>query len=82
MNKEHVLKVGYDKFLDDMRNQHQTKQKDPIKVEDQTMKSILSDIVQMPKKLHIVGTPGKVSAKPAKPGENQLQGGAGKDMFK
>ncbi len=70
------------KFMAGMKKKFDTKQKDKIKVETQTMKGILGDIVQVPDKLHMTGSPDKVSAKPAKEGENQLHTGSGEDMFK
>ena len=70
-----------DKFLANMQKKHNTKEKDPIKVETQTMQSILKDIVQVPEKLHMTGSPDRPSAKEAKSGENQLHTGSGKDLF-
>lgn len=71
-----------DKFLASMKKKHETKQKDKVKVETQTMKGILGDIVQVPDKLHMTGSPDKPSAKPKKEGENPLHTGEGEDMFK
>jgi len=69
-----------DKWLASMKKKHDTKQQDKIKVETQTMKSILGDIIQVPDKLHMTGSPDKPSAKPKKVEENE--GNTGTDMFK
>jgi len=70
-----------DKFLENMRKLHNTKEKDKIVLTTQSMESILKNIVQVPEKLHMTGSPDKPSVKSSKSGENQLHTGAGKDMF-
>ena len=70
-----------DKFLAQMKKKHETKEVDKPTVEKASMEGILKDIVQVPEKLHMTGSPDKPSAKPAKPEENQLHTGSGKDMF-
>ena len=69
------------KFMKNIKNKYETKQKDKVDIGDQSMSDILKDIVQVPEKLHMVGSPDKVSVKPAKKGENPLHTGEGKDMF-
>jgi len=69
------------KFMERMRKKVNTKQKDPVKVETQTMNSILKDITQVPERLHMTGSPDKPSVKETKSGENQLHTGKGKNMF-
>lgn len=68
-----------DKFLSGMQKKHNTKEVDKPKVPKATMEGILKDVVQVPEKLHMVGSPDKPSAKSAKSGENQLHTGKGKD---
>jgi len=73
-----------DKFLNNMRNKHNTKEKDKEKlgVRKTTMEGVLEGILQVPEKLHMVGSPETASAKPAKPEENPLHTGSGKDFSK
>ena len=70
------------KFMANMRKKVETKQKDKVKVETQTMSGILKDITQVPDKLHMTGSPDMPSAKPIKKGENPMLTGKGKNQFK
>jgi len=70
-----------DKFMANMKKKHNTKEVDKVSVEKATMTSILKDIVQVPSKLHMTGSPDDSSVKPKKSGENQLHTGKGKDTF-
>ena len=71
-----------DKFLANMKKKHDTKEVDKVKVNPKTMEGIMKDIAQVPDKLSMVGSPdGAKHVKPAKPGENQLQTGEGKQML-
>ena len=81
MKEEYKPETVDSKFMKNMKKKFNTKQKDEIKVETQTMNSILKDIAQVPDKLHMTGSPGKPSAKPVKDGENPLQTGSGKQKF-
>jgi hypothetical protein len=80
MEKKYEAKTVDEKFMVNMRQKFNTKQKDPVTLETQTMKGILAGIVQVPEKLHMVTSPGKSSVKAAKEGENQLHTGEGKDL--
>jgi len=71
-----------DKFLASMKKKHDTKEVDKTKVSKETMASIMENIVQVPEKLHMTGSPDDSSVKKAKPGENQLHTGKGKQMLK
>lgn len=71
-----------DKFLTNMRQKHNTKEKDPVDSKKITMEGVLSGVLQVPEKLHMVSSPDHPSAKPAKPEENQLHTGKGKDFSK
>ena len=81
MAKDYKPETVDSKFIKNMKSQFNTKEKDKIKVEQQTMKSILGNIVQIPEKLHMTGPVGKISVKPKKEGENQLHTGTGEQMF-
>ena len=71
-----------DKFLENMRKKHNTKEVDKVKVEPKTMEGIMKDIAQVPDKLSMVGSPdGAKHVKPKKAGENPLQTGPGKQMM-
>ncbi len=82
MKEEYTPKTVDGKFMDNMKKKVNTKQKDAVKVEHQSMNSILKDIVEVPSKLHMVGSPDVPSAKPIKKGENPMLTGKGKDEFK
>ena len=71
-----------DKFLAQMKKKFETKEVDKPKVDKKTMEGIMKDVAQVPDKLSMVGSPdGAKHVKPAKPGENQLQTGDGKQML-
>lgn len=71
-----------DKFLRNMQSKHNTKEKDPISLKQNTMENILKDVLQVPDKLHMISSPDRVSVKTKKEGENPLHTGAGKDFSK
>ena len=74
-------KTADDKFLENMRQKYNTKEKDKISLKSETMENILDGVVQVPEMMHMVSSPDRPSAKPKKEGENPLQTGSGKDMF-
>ena len=71
-----------DKFLKNMRQKYNTKEKDSVGISKITMEGILEGVVQIPEKLHMVSSPERSSVKAAKKGENQLHTGVGKDFSK
>ena len=73
-----------DEWLASIKKKVDTKPVDAesLKAESQTMEGILADLVQIPTKLHMTGTVGKVSVRPDKVNENPEHGKDGKDQFK
>ena len=87
MEEKYEPKTVDGKFMESVQkkikaNDWVKKEKDPIKVEHQSMEGILKDIAQVPDKLHMTGSPDKVSVKPIKSGENPMLTGKGKQKFK
>lgn len=75
------VQTAESKFLQNMRQKVETKEKDKISLKPETMEKILTGVVQVagvPGKFHLVSSPDKPSVKPKKEGENQLHTGKGK----
>ena len=69
-----------DKWIEGMQRKHNTKQKDGEALKAKPMKMQDLDYVDMPRKTHLIGNPGKTSVRKDKTEENPLHGGNGKEM--
>jgi len=75
-----------DAFLNKTKKKFDTnvdrKDSDALKAKKISMTELAESLDNIPRKVFIVGEPGKDSARPAKAGENQMQGGPAKPILK
>jgi len=68
-----------DQWLENMKNQHNTKQKDADALKPKSIKMEDLEYTEMPEKISYIGEPGKASSRTNKKNENTL-GGLPKNM--
>ena len=69
-----------DHFLAGMKRKHDTKQVDNEALKAKPLKLKDLDYVEVPRKTHLIGDPGKTSVRKDKKNENPLHGGHGRNM--
>lgn len=80
--EEYKVPENKNKFVDSLGNKHDTKQVDAKSLEASKLNvsNLIEDINSLPKPLHVVGPVSKPSVRKAKPEENQLHTGPGKEI--